>query len=308
MKQNKTIYYIIAVAVMTVWSITYVSISVLLEKLSPVEIMFYRAVIAYLVLAAIRPKGFKPKSLRSELLYVAAGVSGGTLYSLTQNYALNYTTPGNVGLLVAMAPVLTAIAAHFTTKGERFRAPLLIGFALAFVGSFLVIFKGQFTLSLNLLGDMLAVGAAACWAVYSIAIKRMDPTLDAIVITRKVFFYTILTSIPALPLSGWQFNLAPLLEPAVLANLLFLALLASCACFLLWNKVIIALGAVKSSNFIYLSPLITLLSAAVFLREPITAWAAAGGALILLGVYLSENADRMRLRRREPLSGDAPEA
>lgn len=307
MKKGHLLYYFIAVAVMTVWSITYVSISVLLKKLSPVEIMVYRAVIAYVVLAVIRPKGFRPTSLRSELLYLAAGLSGGTLYSLTQNYALNYTSPGNVGLLVAMAPVLTAIAAHFTTKGERFRRALLIGFVLAFAGSFLVIFQGQFSLSLHVMGDSLAVGAAACWAVYSVVIKRINPSADAIVVTRKVFFYTVLTSLPVLPLTGWRGDFSPLADPATLANLLFLALAASCACFLLWNKVIWALGAVKSSNFIYLSPLITLISAAIMLHEPITAWAAGGGVLILAGVYLSERAGMFRRKASQQQSELTPE-
>ena len=307
MNKRTALYYFIAVAVMTVWSITYISISVLLKKLSPVEIMVYRAFIAYIVLAAIRPRGFKPSGLRAELLYLAAGLSGGTLYSLTQNYALNYTSPGNVGLLVAMAPVLTAIAAHFTTKGERFRAPVLIGFALAFAGSFLVIFKGQFALSLHVLGDSLAVGAAACWAVYSVIIKRIDPAADAIVVTRKVFFYTVLTALPVLPMTGWRGDFSPLADPATLANLLFLALAASCACFLLWNKVIWALGAVKSSNFIYLSPLITLISAAILLGEPVTAWAAGGGALILAGVYLSERAGQIRRKAPQQQSELTPE-
>jgi drug/metabolite transporter (DMT)-like permease len=294
MSKRKALYYLIAVLVMTIWSITYVSIKVLLNTLTPVEIMFYRFVVAYVVMVILHPKGFKPVSLREELLYIGAGISGGTMYFLTQNYALNYTSASNVGLLIAMAPVLTAIAAHFYTKNEKFKSSLLIGFAMAFAGSFLVIFNGRFEVQVHLLGDLLAIGSALCWAVYSIFIKKIDNTRNAILITRKIFFYSILTMLPALPLSGFTFNLAPFANPAVLLNLLFLALLASCACFLLWNKVIWELGAVQSSNFIYLSPLITLLSSAILLGEQITVYAACGGALILAGVYISENAGRLR--------------
>jgi drug/metabolite transporter (DMT)-like permease len=295
MPKRKLLFSIIAVLVMTVWSITYVSIKVLLNVLGPVEIMFYRFVIAYVLLWIIHPKFYKPVSLKDELMFIGAGLSGGTAYFLTQNYALQYTSASNVGLLVAMAPVLTAVAAHLTSRTEKIKWPLLAGFLLAFIGSFLVIFNGKFQVQLHLAGDLLAVGCALCWAVYSIFIRRIDGKQNNIVITRKVFFYTILTMLPALPLSGFRFNLAPFADPAVLLNMLFLAVLASCACFVLWNKVIWELGAVQSSNFIYLSPMITMLSSALLLGEHVTPWALGGMALILAGVYTAENGGRLKL-------------
>jgi drug/metabolite transporter (DMT)-like permease len=127
-----------------------------------------------------------------------------------------------------------------------------------------------------------------------VILKKIGTAQDGIFVTRRIFFYSILTMLPALPLTGYRMNLAPLLEPAVLLNLLFLTLLASCAGFLLWNRVIWALGAVKSSNFIYLSPAITLVSSALMLGESVTAWAVGGMALILLGVNVAENAGRRK--------------
>jgi len=315
MTKSKTPFYFIALLVMTIWSITYVSTKVLLNVLGPVEIMFYRFVIAYVLMWILHPKCHRPIGFKDELLYIGAGLSGGTAYFLTQNFALEFTSASNVGLLVAMAPVLTAVAAHFTTRNEKFKSSLFAGFLLAFVGSFLVIFNGHFQVQLHLKGDLLAVGSALCWAIYSIFIKQIKSDLGSLVITRKVFFYSILTMLPALPFFGFTFSLVPFLDLKVLLNLLFLAFLASCACFLLWNKVIWVLGAVQSSNFIYLSPLITLLSSAIILHEPITPWAVGGMAFILMGVYVAESGGRLLLpfnkshrdeKSDKPISSIAP--
>lgn len=79
-----------------------------------------------------------------------------------------------------------------------------------------------------------------------------------------------------------------LLQPTVLLNLLFLAVLASLVCFILWNVVLKQLGTVRASNYIYLNPLVTMVASALILQEHITPIALSGAACILLGVYLAE--------------------
>ena len=67
-------------------------------------------------------------------------------------------------------------------------------------------------------------------------------------------------------------------------HLLFLGLVASLACFIIWNLVIDKLGNVTSTNYVYLNPIFTLISAMIFLGEKMTPIAAIGSAAILLGV------------------------
>ena len=88
--QSKIGCYIISVAVITVWSTTFVSTKILLHSLSPEEIMFYRHVLAYLVLLAAYPHRHPSGGFREELLFAGAGIFGSTLYFLTENYALKY--------------------------------------------------------------------------------------------------------------------------------------------------------------------------------------------------------------------------
>ena len=137
--QSKIGCYIIAVAVITVWSTTFVSTKILLRSLSPEEIMFYRHVLAYLVLLAAYPHRHPSGGFREELLFAGAGIFGSTLYFLTENYALKYSMASNVGLLLATTPMLTAIVARFLTTGEPFNRQLAAGFCIAFLGVFLVL-------------------------------------------------------------------------------------------------------------------------------------------------------------------------
>ncbi|MGZ9585782.1 DMT family transporter [Paenibacillus marinisediminis] len=297
--KNKTLYYVIALLVIIVWSTTYVSTKVLLQSLSPVEIMFYRYLIAYAALFVVYPKFHKLGGFREELLFIGAGVFGGTLYFLSENYALKYTTASNVGLLVATAPMLTAIMAHFFTRSEKLNKGLVFGFIVAMLGVFLVIFNGHFVLKLNPLGDMLAIAGAASWAMYSVLIKRIGTRYNGIYITRKIFFYSIVTMLPAVFVTDFRWDLTVLYDGRILANLLFLSIIASSACFLLWNKVIWKIGAVNANNFIYLVPLITMLTSAMILEETITVYALLGGLLIVAGVFISDQTSRMNKRAPE---------
>lgn len=302
MLQNKIVCYLVAVAVIVVWSVTFVSTKVLLRTLSPEEIVFYRYLLAYTALLIAYPKFHRSAGWREELLFVGAGVFGGTLYFMTENYALKFSMASNVGLLVATSPMLTALAARLLTAEARFSRGLLTGFGVAFAGAFLVIFNGHFILKLSPLGDALALMAAASWALYSILVQKIGTRYSGVYITRKVFFYSLLTMAPVLAWGDFRWDLAPLWQASVMLNLLFLGIVASSVCFLLWSKVIWRLGAVTVNNFIYLVPLVTMLAAALVLGETITPIALIGGLLILAGVYMAVSG-RVPGRRR---AGNGP--
>lgn len=287
LKQKNTKYYILAIFTIFIWSSTFISTKILLGTLYPIEILLYRFILAYFLMFILYPRIHKPESLKIELTLLCAGITGGSLYFLAENYALSISLASNVSLLVSTAPILTAFAAHIFLKNEKITRHIVIGALVAFAGTALVIFNGKFILRLNPLGDFLAILSALSWAAYSIIIKTLHSRYSTFYITRKIFFYTLITIIPVLYFSPVHLHLKALLSPTILLNLLFLTLFASCAAYVIWSKVIWALGATKANNFIYFIPLFTLLASSLILHEELTIFAISGAALIFAGVYIT---------------------
>ncbi len=277
-----------------VWGTTFVSTKVLIQNgLSPTEIFTYRFLLAYVVIWWCSPRRLWSDSWKDEGLMAAVGFTGGSLYFITENTALETTLASNVSLLVCTAPIWTALLSRiFAPNEERFGRRLWLGTLAAMTGSALVIFNGSFVLELNPLGDALSIAAALSWAVYSVLMRDLGRRYPTMFITRKVFFYGLVTLAPFLLLPSADYNPATLAEPAVWGNLLFLGLVASFVCFAVWNKVLKEIGVVASSNYIYLNPVFTMAAAALVLDERIT-WIAVGGlVLIAAGLWLAERKKR----------------
>jgi drug/metabolite transporter (DMT)-like permease len=288
-KRKEITGHLLAAVATFVWGTTFISTKVLLRYISPVEILFIRFTIGFLVLLAMYPHRLKVGKKKQELYFAAAGLSGITLYFLLENIALTCTYASNVGVIVSAAPFFTAIFAHLFLDGEKLRFSFFIGFLVAVLGIYLISFNGSNVLKLNPTGDLLAVLAAAVWAVYSVLLRKISAFhYHAIQTTRRVFFYGLVFMIPALFIFDFKPHFELLIEPIVVFNMLFLGVGASALCFVAWSSAVNTLGAVKTSIYIYLVPVITVVTSVIILNEKITIIAAIGTALTLAGLFISE--------------------
>lgn len=281
--------HLIALFTIIIWGTTFISTKVLLTDFSPFEILFSRFVIGYAALWAIHPHWVKSAGMRDELLFAGAGLCGVTLYFLMENIALTCTLASNVGIIVSIAPFFTAVLAHFFLKEEAMRPQFFAGFAVALAGIVLISLNGSYVLKLNATGDILAVLACVFWAAYSVIMRKISelghPTIGC---TRRIFFYGLLFMLPVLMAQGIDLRLERFLAPVNGLNLLFLGLGASAMCFVTWNWCVGVLGAVKTSAYIYLVPVVTIAASYFILRESITGTALFGASLTLVGLFLSE--------------------
>ena len=292
-------YHLLALIVVAIWGVTFVSTKVLIGAgMQPAAIFACRFTLAYIGLWLYTILARKPFQIwngwKDELVFLVLGISGGSFYFLTENTALAYTQASNVAFLVCSAPLFTAIftilygrfgKSRFARGLETVRLgwPLVGGTLLAFLGMALMVFEGK-KVQLSAAGDLLAIGAALCWAVYSLFMGQITREYGTLTATRKVFFYGLLTIIPFLGGCRDSFSAQILCQTAVWGNLLFLGLIASLVCFLAWNVAIDKLGNVTSTNYVYLNPVFTLLSAMALLGERMTPLAALGSVAILAGV------------------------
>lgn len=298
---EKLKYHILAFLVVAIWGITFISTKVLiLEGLLPSQIFAIRFLIAYAgiwLLCFNKPESKKlfSNSFKDELILVLLGICGGSIYFLAENTALANTQASNVAFLVCSAPLFTTLLTIVTKKifkGEIAEGledisgiwTLAVGTVLAIGGMATVLFDGN-AVQFSVKGDLLAIGAALCWALYSIFMGQMTVRYGAVFATRKVFFYGLVTIIPFI--IGKEMDFSILSNVNVWGNLLFLAVLASLVCFILWNKVIPHLGNITATNYVYLNPFFTLIFAVILLGESLTFQSAAGCAAILTGVIIA---------------------
>lgn len=292
--------YIVAFLTVAIWGTTFVWTKLLIiNGLSPAQIFTLRFAIAYVLMLGFSllwqrhtPHRWWTDSWKDELLMVALGITGGSAYFLTENEALRFTTATNTSLIVCSCPLLTMLIYRLCYRSERLKPAQVLGSVIACMGMGIVVLNGRFVLNLSPLGDLLAFSACLCWAFYSLLMKPALKRYSPVFITRKVFFYGVLTILPYYLIVPGFPTAECLLRPEILVNLLFLGCVASMVCFLTWNWCIRRLGAVSATNWVYINPLTTIVAAWLVLGEEITPYFLLGSVLILVGMYLTE-------RRRE---------
>lgn len=282
-------YHIIALVTAIIWSTTFVSTKTLLNHgLSPENIFLYRFVLAYLGILTVAHKKLFADSAKDEFLLFLAGLTGGSLYFITENTALKFTYASNVSILISTTPLFTMAIAAMVFK-QKLKKSMFFGSVIALAGVALVVFNGNASFHVAPIGDILVLIAAICWAAYSVILKYLgNRHYSTLFVTRKIFFYGVASMALYLPFSGCEFNLSLLKEPVVFSNILFLGIVASLICFAAFNKVVEVIGPDKASNYIYLSPLGTITTAVIFLHEPVTWMAVAGAAITIIGVVIVE--------------------
>ena len=287
LKQHMAI--VVALCVCAIWGETFVSTKILLENgLMPSDIFFYRFVLGYICIWAFSYKRLWADTWQDELLLLVLGIMGGSLYFLTENMALMFSTASNVAILVGSTPLITAVLLALFYKDERMNTRQMVGSFLAFSGMALVILNGQLVLHLNPKGDILALCASLTWAFYSLVIKRLSRHYNSLFITRKIFVYGIITILPYRWVeSPLQTDLTILSKPTVWVNLLYLGVVASMFCFIAWNWTLKQLGTVRATNIIYLQSFWTMFFSYLILDENITLMAICGTATLILGMYLA---------------------
>ncbi|SEV93839.1 DMT family transporter [[Clostridium] fimetarium] len=290
MKQNKsTAGHLSALITILIWGTTFISTKILLKDFLPIEILFFRFILGLTLLIIVYPKRLKVTDKKQEITFACAGLTGVTLYYLLENIALTYSMASNVGVIISIAPFFTALLAHYLLDGEKLKANFFLGFGASMMGICLISFNGSTTFHLNPIGDLLAVLAAIVWACYSILTRKISAYgYNTIQTTRRVFTYGILFMIPTLFLFDFSIRLERFQNPVYLFNILFLGFGASALCFVTWNLAVRLLGAVRTSIYIYLVPVITVATSITILHEEITWIAILGAALALTGLFISE--------------------
>lgn len=304
-KQIHNIWVHVAAAIaVAAWGLSFINTKVLLDNgFTPVQVYVFRCVIAYLLLLAFSFKNLLAINWRHELQFLLCGICGGSLYFVAENAALLYTSVTNVSLITATSPLINALLVMMLYKDDKPSRGFVIGSVVAMAGVAMVILgsssaEGE-TVSAaehGLLGDALSLLAAVCWSVYAILLRNLQAFYSAIVVTRKTFFYGLLTAVPFLLLEPSKITLATFTLPQVWINLLVLSVFASSLAFLIWAWVIRRIGAVKAGNYLYVQPIVTLIFGYLILQQHTSVISCIGCVVTIVGIYAGERLSKEQRR------------
>ncbi|MBP5366078.1 MAG: DMT family transporter [Bacteroidales bacterium] len=283
--------YFPAVITAIVWGSTFVaSKHVLVSGVSPFMLMTFRFVVAYLSLWLFCRKWLPLAFNRREFLFLLLGVSGGSLYFLFEYFSLKHTSAVNVGLISALVPILSTLIA-ITLRKVSVTFIYVFGSLLALFGVYLVVTDGNFVFEVYPLGDILAFGAALLWAIYTVVLNLIGPDVDPLLVSRRLFFYAIITILPFTCILSEPSEIQLFADTSVLLPAFYLAFVASALCIWLWNVSINLIGLVKTNNFLYFLPVVSLASSAIFFADEVSLATVVGSACVFVGVVI---ADRVR--------------
>lgn len=281
------------------WGLSFVATKILLDggldgvndniSLSPTEAYIYRFAVAYFIILLFCHKRIMCRNLKDEFLMMLCGMSSGSIYFIAENTALELTYTSNVSLLSGTSPLVTMLIVGILYKTERPGRGMIMGSCVAFAGVCCVILNSATSIDIRPIGDLLALSTAFCWAFYSLIVKKLNVVYDDVFITRKTFFYGVVTALPFLLFEGNIRNPLTVIQqgwPWVDGSLIFLVLGPSVLAFYLWAVTIRKLGAVVSNNFMYFQPVVTVIASALILGEKISTLGYTGFVLILFGLWL----------------------
>jgi drug/metabolite transporter (DMT)-like permease len=271
-----------------VWSANFVVAKAAIGELGPLTFTAARFVIATVTLFLLirwrtgvirRPTGLT-------LPLIGLGMLGFGCYQVAWTIGLTQITAGDSALIVALSPVLTVLLAGALGM-DRLTPPKLAGAMTAFLGVALVIAGGhELTLGASLVGDALTLAAAVLWAVYTVLGTRMLRRIDPLQTTAwSVLGGTLLL----VPLGIWEAATSPpaaVTLPVVLAVLYAGALAAGMGNVLVFNA-IRHVGPARATVSQFLVPAGAVILGAIFLSEAIRPAQVAGGAVIILGLWLT---------------------
>jgi drug/metabolite transporter (DMT)-like permease len=198
--------------------------------------------------------------------------------------------PASDGAIIVpgLAPVFTLIMAGIIL-GERLGARAYVGFAVAAVGLYLVVAPGGSADGRRLMGDLMFLAGAVCWGIYSVLARIASRRFDAVSTT---LYGTALGTAILIPAALLEGGAGRLLEaPAeALGGIAYLALFGTVAAFVLLNLGVARIGAARASAFALLVPIVGVMTSVALLGERLGPTTLAGGAIVLLGLWLVERA------------------
>lgn len=291
MNSRRVLAFTLLALASLLWSGNWILGRALREAFDPVSLNFWRWLVAVLAIAPFTvTEAWKKRVLvrRHAGLLLLLALSGVAAFQTLVYLGLESTTAINAVLINAAGP-LFMVACSWLLERERATATQVAGMLLSLAGIAIIVCQGDAARLLALefhRGDGWILLAMPLWGLYSVLLKRCPGELRGLTF---IFVVGALGVAMLAPFFALEASRAAIGWPAArnVASILYVALAASVAAFLCWNRGVAVVGANAAGFTLPLLPAFGTVLAMVFLGERFQLYHAAGIVTILAGVILA---------------------
>ena len=284
-------------AVVLIWGLNFIIMKAVLAVMHPHAMNALRLTVSFAVLGLLHlrlrntaPATLSPRHIRR---IAGTGLVGYFLYQIAFIIGLSRTTAGSAALIMASAPIWTALIARFMGF-ETLRRLSWIGLVTTFVGTIVIVSAGSQHVDLGtdvLTGNAVMLGAAFLWGSYTALNRPLLAEVRPVTLT----FYAVAVSLPALLVVGTPYLVEvdwSSVPPAAWAGIVISGALSTGLATALWNTAVRTLGASHTAAYGNVVPVVALLGSALLLGEPVFPGQIVGGVLIIGGLVLLRRSRR----------------
>ncbi len=270
------------------WGFSFVFTKILLDYVTPIELMGLRFIIGlpFLYIVLLKKK-IKLQFERKDYSRVLLGGLIITAHFFIQITGVNYTSATNTGWIISVTPLVLAILSYFILK-EKIGKNGIYGIIIATIGIILLVSNGKLSNIdwLSSVGDWLVLLSAHTWAIYTVITRDISRKYNPIAVTFAILLPSALITVTYMLFSSdWLVFVNLPTEPMIALGILGILCLAVAHWF--WQEGVAKFGAAKAGFFLYLEPIATTALAVPYLGEYFGLFTALGGMMVLVGVFVA---------------------
>lgn len=283
--------YLVLLVTNLVYATSYVATRVVLDDVPPAQLALIRLVIGAAILVPLSRAQVRAAAPRGAEAWriVWMGVFGFAGAFAFAHWGIARSTATNASLLIIVEPLAIMLLGP-TVLGERLTRREKLGAGVALLGTIVVVVNGIPGVTRALVphwrGDLLLVLSGLCYASYSLIGREVLQRRDPLDVTARSIIWGGVAMVP-LALLEWQGGARPVLTAAGAGGALYLAIVITALGYLAWNWALAQVEASRAAVFLTVQPIAGALLGVAYLHEPLTGFTLAGGALIVLGLWLT---------------------
>jgi drug/metabolite transporter (DMT)-like permease len=282
-KLSKSQTLFLLVFLITVWGINWPLSKIALAHTPPVLFSGLRTLLGGLLLLVVAVPRYKKLRFRETWwIYLISAAVNVILYYGLQTIGLNYLPAGLFSAIVFLQPVLVGLFS-WMWLGESMYGLKVLGLVLGFAGVGVISSGSGVSGHISVAGILLALGSALSWALGTVFVKKVGPSVDAIwLVTLQLITGGLVMTLGGSAVESWSdidWNVAFVL------CLLFISIFVIAIGWIVFYKLIDSGEASKVASYTFLIPLVAIIIGTLFLHEPFTLSLVIGLVLIVGSIY-----------------------